>query len=54
MKTYRVRYYAEAPGLPIKTVTVKAINVQDARDEAKRQDEKYLATAETPRERRTK
>ena len=52
MKTYLVRYYAEAPGLPIKTITVHAASVQEARDEAKRLDERYLATAETPRERR--
>jgi hypothetical protein len=48
MRTYRVTYYAEAPGLPTRKVTVKATNTQAARDEAKRLDAQYLATVKTP------
>lgn len=49
MKKYRVTYYAEAPGLPVKRVTVQAPSPDAARDAARALDERYIATAKSPR-----
>jgi hypothetical protein len=51
-RRYTVTYYAEAPGFPVRKVTVNAATPDDARAEAKRLDERFIATAYSPRIRR--